>query len=166
MTYEFRELKNKKDAKAAAIFLDKLATETIFTNQYPNQPPRNLQKMADAYADENSFFFGVFEGERLLGTVSCIIKKPQHPWCNFSAVFGISILKEIYGKGIASKMMDEMIKWAYSKGLHRIEGFVRTTNERALRLYIKKGFVIEGIHREDAFIDGRWHDSYSIAKLI
>lgn len=166
MTYEYRKLSGRADAKKACVFLDQMATETIFTNQYPGQPPRDLQKMAEAYADKNNFFLGVFEGERLLGTVSCTIRKPQHPWCNFNASFGISILKEIYGKGIASKLMDEMIKWAYDKGLHRIEGQVRTTNERALRLYLKKGFMIEGIHREDAFIDGKWHDSYSIAKLI
>lgn len=166
MTYVLRKLSGREDAVVAAIFLDQVAKETIFTNQYPKQPPKDIKKMVKDYGDDNNFFLGIFDGERMVGSISCMIQRPLHPWCNFNATFGISLLEEVQGKGYASRMIDIMVKWAYSKGLHRIEGRVRTRNERALRLYIKKGFQIEGLHKEDAYINGEWHDSYSIVKVI
>ena len=42
MTYVLRKLSGREDAVVAAIFLDQVAKETIFTNQYPKQPPITL----------------------------------------------------------------------------------------------------------------------------
>ena len=46
-----------------------------------------------------------------------------------------------------------------------IELTVYTDNERALALYRKAGFVIEGTHKAHALRDGRYIDSHSMARI-
>ena len=166
MTYQYRTLKATDFDKVQA-FLDVFCTETVFTNQYPGQPKKDREKSIKQYENPYNFFMGAFdENERIVGLVSAQILKPNHPWSGSACGFGISLLKEVYGKGIASHLMDEMIAWAKSKGMHRIEGEVRAQNLRAIGLYLHKGFTIEGKKRDSAFINGVWHDSYIIAKIL
>jgi RimJ/RimL family protein N-acetyltransferase len=41
-----------------------------------------------------------------------------------------------------------------------------THNERAVRLYRKMGFIIEGTTREDLYVDGHYVDQYLMGKLL
>jgi len=59
--------------------------------------------------------------------------------------FGMSVRKEYWGIGIGSILIDTLIDWAKSHELvTKINLMVREDNNRAIGLYIKKGFKIEG----------------------
>lgn len=62
--------------------------------------------------------------------------------------------------------MVELENWAREKMLHRIFGTVRNKNTKAISLYLKCGFEIEGLSKETAFINGQWYDEYHIAKIL
>ena len=49
--------------------------------------------------------------------------------------------------------------------LKRIELEVNTDNLAGVRLYEKSGFVIEGTKRFHTYGDGRWADSYFMARV-
>ncbi|MBK7572995.1 MAG: GNAT family N-acetyltransferase [Bacteroidetes bacterium] len=77
-----------------------------------------------------------------------------------SGEFGISILPEFQDKKIGSKMIEYLITWARSKPkLKKINLSVFESNKRAIHVYKKLGFVIEGQQKnavqiaEDVFID-------------
>jgi ribosomal protein S18 acetylase RimI-like enzyme len=53
---------------------------------------------------------------------------------------GIGIRDDFQGKGIGSKLMDNLIKLARKEGLKRIRLTVLADNYRAIRLYEKSGF--------------------------
>lgn len=62
-------------------------------------------------------------------------------------------------KGIGSLLLDEMIRYAISKGIESLTLEVRASNHSALRLYRKKGFSEAGVRKgyysdnnEDAII--------------
>lgn len=62
--------------------------------------------------------------------------------------------------------MDTMLSRAKTIGIKRIEAQVVCKNERALKLYQKCGFSIEGV-RKSSFYDGsEYLDEYFISKLI
>lgn len=162
----FRKL-NISDYDNVNKFLERIATETPNTNQYVGQPPKNYADCEKIYASEQYLFLGVFNAtNELVGSCSIGINKPNHPYMGLNSSFGISVLKAYYGCGIGSVFMDEMEKWAREKKMHRIQGEVRAENRRAISLYIKHGFSIEGCAKETAWINGKWMDSYYIGKIL
>lgn len=56
------------------------------------------------------------------------------------AELGISVLREYWGQGIASQMMERLIAFAKENGIEIIELEVRSDNARAIRLYERFGF--------------------------
>lgn len=162
---ELRQM-NSNDCDAVLNYTAQMATETIFTNQYPGQPEKDIEQFKKAYDSPNNCFMGAFDGERVVGVASFHIMKPNHPWSGHSASFGITLLKEVHGNGLSKVILGELYKWARGKKLIRIEGNVRTRNQIAINLYLKEGFVIEGCRQKAAFINGEWHDEYYIAKFL
>ncbi|MCX7884043.1 MAG: GNAT family N-acetyltransferase [Caloramator sp.] len=80
---------------------------------------------------------------------------------------GIYILKDYWNLGIGSCMIDYFLKWAVENNtIKKIALEVRTDNERAINLYKKFGFEIEGHLKKSLFIDGRYYDTYYMAKTI
>ena len=51
-------------------------------------------------------------------------------------------------------------------GLRRLELTVQTDNARAIALYTRHGFVIEGTHIGDSIRDGVLIDVHSMARLV
>lgn len=154
------------DYENAMAFLKQLSEETIFTNQYPGQPTKNKEISIAKYEDPNSFYLGAFDNDKLIGMGSIHKDKPNHPWCNRNCSFGVTILESYHGQGLGSYFMEQLEKWAKENNIHRIEGLVRCKNKRALNLYIKFGYEIEGVQREAAFINNEWHSNYYIGKLL
>jgi UDP-4-amino-4,6-dideoxy-N-acetyl-beta-L-altrosamine N-acetyltransferase len=87
---------------------------------------------------------------------------------NRSAIFHIMIGdSNNYGKGIGSFATKEMLKHAFlNLNLHRVELLVLTTNTRAIAMYKKCGFVLEGTKRSCVYKNGEYVDlqMYSVLK--
>ena len=82
------------------------------------------------------------------------------------AAIGMAVHDAYHGKGVGSALMTAALdladNWLQYK---RIELTVYTDNTVALALYKKFGFEIEGTHKQYAFRDGVYVDSYSMARL-
>lgn len=62
---------------------------------------------------------------------------------------GLSILKEYWGLGLGTTMLEEVILWSkHSTDLIRLDIKVQSHNERAIALYNKVGFSYEGTLRK------------------
>ena len=154
------------DYEAMQIYLQKLATETIFTNQYVGRKPRSKESFDKQCDNPYSWSVGIFDGDRILGACQCFIYHPEHLWCGYTAQFGVHMLEEVQSGGLGKHLMNLMEQWCISQGMERIEGHVRTQNRKAISLYLKCGFNIEGRAKHKALIDGVWHDEYLISKLL
>lgn len=85
----------------------------------------------------------------------------QHAW-----TLGMSVRDEWQGKGVGTKMMATLIDLADNwLGALRLELTVFVDNPRAVALYEKSGFVIEGTHRAYALREGKLVDTYAMARL-
>ena len=70
------------------------------------------------------------------------------------------------GAGIGTEACTLLLHHAFNDlNLHRVSLHVFDTNERAIRLYARIGFRVEGTLRESAFIDGRWINTVIMAVL-
>ncbi|MBF8807608.1 MAG: GNAT family N-acetyltransferase [Enterococcus lacertideformus] len=81
---------------------------------------------------------------------------------------GISVLKDYWGLGVGTMMLEEVLFWAKENGvLFRLELDVQVRNERAVRLYQKMGFKIEAIMKRGARKeDGEFLDVYKMSLLL
>jgi RimJ/RimL family protein N-acetyltransferase len=62
-------------------------------------------------------------------------------------------------------MMQEVIAWSLAAGLKRLELTVHTTNLRAVSVYLRHGFLVEGMHRSSLLVDGKYVDEYFMSLI-
>ena len=65
----------------------------------------------------------------------------------------IAIHPELQGNGIGSQLLDEVVKDAYAKKIRSLTLEVRRSNEKAIKLYQKFGFVYSHV-KEGYYDDG------------
>lgn len=91
---------------------------------------------------------------------------PNFPRRRHTAQIGMAVRDDWQGKGAGSALMqaatDLADKWL---NLRRLELEVYVDNEAAIRLYKNFGFVIEGTLADYAFRDGKYVDTYAMARL-
>jgi RimJ/RimL family protein N-acetyltransferase len=78
------------------------------------------------------------------------------------ASVGIDIDKPYWGMGVGTKALKYIIKKARSKGIKRLEIEYIDGNRRAERLYLKMGFVKEGLRKRAYRVCGKYHDSITM----
>jgi L-phenylalanine/L-methionine N-acetyltransferase len=101
---------------------------------------------------------------RAVGMIT--IYQQLEPHVMHSAGLGMSVRPDYWGLGIGSRLMAAIIDLADNwLDLKRIELDVNTDNPAGVHLYQKFGFEIEGTRRYHARGDGRWADSYFMARL-
>lgn len=83
------------------------------------------------------------------------------------AEFAILIAdKNSRGKGYGSLCTEYMIKYGYEQlNLNRIELSLLSTNEKALAIYTKNGFIKEGVLKQSQYKNGRYYDVILMAKF-
>jgi ribosomal protein S18 acetylase RimI-like enzyme len=79
---------------------------------------------------------------------------------------GMGVLQPYRGRGIGAALLDKTVKSARSADLTRIELSVYHTNEPAIALYRKYGFVQEGRQQRARVLDGREEDLICMAMLF
>lgn len=73
---------------------------------------------------------------------------------------GISVLEEYWNHGIASSMINCLLDWGRANGITKIDLKVRTDNHRAIQLYSRLGFVVEGTISRECFRQGVYYSAF------
>lgn len=78
----------------------------------------------------------------------------------------LGVTEMAQGCGVGSKLIVEAIAWSKRRNLYRLQLQVQTNNIKALRLYQKFGFQIEGTLHRCALVHGEYVDKYQMALLL
>lgn len=74
--------------------------------------------------------------------------------------FGVAIQKDLWGSRIGKELLAASIGWADQQGIQKMSLHVLETNEKAIRLYERHGFLIEGVLKNDKRLrDGLYYDT-------
>ena len=81
-------------------------------------------------------------------------------------LLGLSVASEAQGQGVGAALMQALVDYAdrWAQVL-RLELTVYSDNARAIALYRKFGFEVEGTHRAYALRDGAYVDALAMARL-
>jgi diamine N-acetyltransferase len=88
-------------------------------------------------------------------------------WKSRNCIFGIALgEKAQWGHGYGTDATRTMLRFGFAElNLHRIELEVFDFNRRAMRVYEKAGFRLEGTRRQTFYQDGQYHDAHVMAVL-
>ena len=152
-----------QDAEETLGVIKRTAGETPYMMRYADEwtitVEKEKQTLADMERSPKALMMGAFIGGRLVGVGNF---RPAHPGdrARHRAVMGISVLKSHWGMGIGTAMMQAMIEAAKTTALEQLELDVVSTNETAIRLYQKCGFVEYGrLPRMMKYRDGTYADA-------
>lgn len=70
------------------------------------------------------------------------------------------------GHGLGGGLLGAAVEAARERGMRRLELTVMTHNQRALGLYLRTGFVVEGLRRAALSVEGAEVDEYYMGLLL
>lgn len=164
-------IRNCEDSDLSGIhlFLNSIANDSTHTMMLVgrNPPPQEKIKIRwDTFkTSEKGLVIGAFNNEKIIGQLLVDQDWEGHPWAKHTAVFAMFIAKDYWSEGLGKEFLNLLDSHAKKMCLTRIEAHVRTTNERAIALYLKCGYQVEGLRKKAALINGKYQDEYYIGKI-
>lgn len=104
------------------------------------------------------------ETERFVG--QCGLRYEGLGEKNRDATVGLALQKKFWGNGYGKEAVEWMVQMGIKTlGLHRISLDVFASNQRAVAVYKKCGFLQEGVRRKALWRQGKWEDVMNMAIL-
>lgn len=121
------------------------------------------QKWLEGLIPNDHIFVAEIEG-KVVGSIGLHIC--PNPRMRHSASIGLMVHIDYQGQGIGRALMEQVINVADNwLMLKRLELGVFAENERALGLYKRMGFEIEGTKKYAAIQNGKYIDEYIMARI-
>ena len=156
------------DGQALVNLMTTLDEETKFMMLEPGERQTSAHAQEDAiqsFLSSNSkVMFVVEDDSELVGFVVGVGQTANRNKHSMYCVIGI--VQRAAGQGLGQQLMAELEFWARSHGFTRLELTVMTHNEAAKRLYLSRGFEIEGTKRNSLRVDGEYVDEFYMSKLL
>lgn len=156
------------DAGPFLELLQRLDEETSFMMLEPGERQTTLEqqrrRIQDWLEGERDIVLVADAGQLLAGFVALQgggFRRNRH-----SGHLVVGVRQAYSGRGLGRRLMEAVEAQARQAGLHRLEMTVMTHNTRAVALYRKLGFEIEGVRKDSLRVDGRYVDEYSMARLL
>ena len=157
------------DAEALSAFRNATYSETYFMARYPEECAslEAVQKgLAGSESSALNFEVGAFSGIKLVGEFGVAQVRP-HIKYRHRAGMGISVLKEAWGGGLGSFLMQLAVAQAKANGFEQLELGVYSDNARAIHLYEKFGFERCGtMPHAFKLKDGTYRDEIMMVKML
>lgn len=136
------------------------------------------REKGEAYIDEAGFR-KIIEEDKLSGNSLFLVAETNGKLVAFSRCagnglkrtyhqteFGIGVFREYWGYGIGKNMLNESIQWADANGIQKLTLKVLETNSKAIALYKKFDFEVEGILRKDKLLsDGDYYNTVLMGRF-
>ena len=141
------------DAQEMLDFIRQVSGETAFLTRYEDEVTMTVNDEAEFLASRlvspREIMISAYIDGKLAANAG-IDSLPPRDRLRHRAEMGISVLKEFWGLGLGSILMEAIIESAKAAGYEQLELEVVAENERGLTLYRKFGFELYGT-RENTF---------------
>lgn len=101
---------------------------------------------------------------KLIGFAGAQRFKNRREYHKASIVLGIRATH--WQRGIGGALLQQLETWSEEQNIHRLQLTVSKANLRAIKLYCKYGYRLEGIQKDAIRLRTGYHDQYLMAKLL
>jgi RimJ/RimL family protein N-acetyltransferase len=158
----------ERDAEALVQLRRALFAETSFllweAGEYTLAAEDERQRLVqDAQQANNCTLLALADGHAVgfLAVMGGARQRNRH-----NGLLAMGVRQSHWGQGIGQLLLQQALAWAPSAGLSRLELHVHAHNQRAVALYRRCGFAVEGLRRGAARVDGRDVDEYLMARRL
>lgn len=167
MDYCIREA-HIEDAEDILNFIKEVSDETDFLISDSSERDFNIKKEREFLQNMQSsilekMFLYKIENE-IVGT--CSVNGINKKRIKHKVGLGMTVLKKYWGEGIGGKLINHAIEYCKLNSIKKIELEVRIDNERAIKLYKKFGFEIEGEIKKSVYLNGNYYNCYFMGLLL
>lgn len=158
---------NSSDAGAFWQMQADLDKETKYMMYEPNERQKDnnlINSIIKNAEDEKNLLLVAEDKGEIIGFISAqrgTLMRIKHV-----AYIVIGIRKAYQGKGIGSEFFTRLNVWAKQQEITRLELTVMCNNKKAIHLYEKNGFSVEGIKKNSMLVDGSYVDEFYMSKLL
>ena len=156
------------DAAALLDLKRQLDRETSFMMYEPGERQSSIQDLARELASVDRSPNSVVLLAELAGELAGYVELTGGSFrrSRATAYLVIGVRADAAGSGIGTGLLRSAKDWAAAHGLHRLELTVMAHNSRAIRLYERMGFSVEGRRAECLLIDGQFIDELTMAAIL
>lgn len=161
-------LATQNDAKSLVSVRLQIDQETDYLDREPGEgilDEKSFRQLIEHDSSTTNRLFLVAEVDgKLVGFARCegsSLARKSH-----TVEFGVGILQTYWGLSLGSAILRYILDWARTSRIHKINLSVMETNEKAIALYERYGFKVEGRLRDDKLIDGQYFDTILMGHLI
>lgn len=150
-----------EDAQDMVEYMKKLATESDFLTFGAGELVLTVEDEAKVIqskgkAENQLMLCALIKGELVGGLTFTSASRPR---VRHTGEFGVSVLREYWGLGIATELLKYLLEWAEEgKIITKINLRVRSDHHSAIRLYQKFGFTQEGLETRGLCIEEKFYD--------
>lgn len=155
------------DAEALIELRRKLFAETTFMlwepAEFTSTSDHERHRIARLNGQANSVVLIAESGGQAAGLLTAVggeRKRQQH-----AVHLALGVAKAWWGQGIATRMLQDALAWSREVGVKRVELTVHTANLRAISVYLRCGFQVEGVRRSSLLVEGAYADEYLMSVL-
>jgi RimJ/RimL family protein N-acetyltransferase len=156
------------DAAALLELKQRLDRETSFMMYEAGEREASAQDLAadlDRVAQSaNSVVLVADAGDHLAGYVELAGGSFRRSRATAHVVIGVRA--DAGGAGVGGALLRHARQWASGHGLHRLELTVMAHNDRAISLYKRMGFSLEGRRKQCLIVDGQFTDELTMAAIL
>ncbi|WP_340400162.1 GNAT family N-acetyltransferase [Paenibacillus sp. FSL H8-0079] len=167
VSYSIRSAQ-EKDAETLSSLRVQLDGETVNMDREEGEvyiDPAGFRRIIqlDTEKSRNLFLVAEVAGE-IVGYSRCEgteLKRFSH-----KVEFGVCVAREFWGHGIGKNLLEQSIEWADQTAVEKMTLNVLASNKKAIELYQKSGFEIEGILKRDRrHADRQYYDTIVMGRF-
>lgn len=144
--------------------LNNLKSVMSYWFEEPYESTDELHSLYEKHIHDNTERRFVIEDN---GVFAGVIELVEISFLHRNCEIQVAVFPEHEGKGLASRAMAKGIEYAFNiLNLHKVYLYVDVDNEKAVNIYKKLGFELEGCLKEQFFAAGSYHDSYYMGLLV
>ena len=144
--------------------LDSVARERLYLGFVEAPAPDVIREFVRSNIAQDLPQFVAVEGDTVVGW--CDILPESLQGFTHCGRLGMGVHKDFRGKGIGERLVAATLDKAHEKKLERVELEVYASNQPAIELYKKVGFVVEGVKKKGRKLDGVYDDVVCMALLF
>jgi RimJ/RimL family protein N-acetyltransferase len=114
------------------------------------------RRIARMNEQPNSRCFVAVADDDVVGFLNAMGGQPRR--LRYATSLALGVARPYWGQGVGSALLSATLAWSQEAGLRRVDLTVQVGNVRAIALYERFGFVVEGVRRSSLVVGGHGVD--------